>query len=789
MSSNLPSPLEQIQPLGEVGPVPGWNDPPLDDEGGMGLGRYLEVVRRYRWLVLGVTLLGGLAGALAGRLLQPVYHVRSVLWIENSSEQGPIRGPLRSGELLQSSAWIDLLRSFVVLDEVVRDRRLYVETTPQDRAAFEGFEIRPDFTPGAYLLEVSEDGRSYTLLRDRTQIDSGSVGAPVGAAAGFTWNPGPSMLTAGRQIRFSVHNPRDAAVALANSLESSLAYESNLLQLGLTGVDPQFAAGTLNMIADRYVSVAADLKRSQLDQLTEVLSEQLTYAETNLREAEIALEGFRVQTVTLPSDRGGPVAAGLEITRDPVMTRFFSLQTELDQYRNDRESIERILRDSRTSGLPLDALGMVDAVQRSGSLRIALEAYQVRRAEQRSLLEKYTEDHPSVVQITRTLREIENETIPALANELIAQISDRENEIAQRIESASGELRQIPPRAIEEARLERQVSAADNLHMGLKERYEEARLAAASTIADVRVLDRAVPPSRPVNNRTILMLAMGLFGGLGLSIGGVILLDRFDPRVRYPEEVIHGMGLSILGVLPLIGRVGSKAGAEATNQAAEAFREIRMNVLYSHGAAGPVTLTITSPSSGDGKSFVSSNLALTFADQSKRTLLIDGDIRRGALHRKLGCKRVPGLTDYLAGEATLEEIVQKTDVSNVTLIPAGTRRPDGPELLSSGRMGELLIALRPRFDVILVDSPPLGAGIDAFVLGSLTRNMVMVLRTGTTDRALARAKLAMVDRLPIRMLGAVLNAASTMSGTYKYYSYIPGYDLVESGEEVKLLVN
>lgn len=788
MSSNLPYRPERAYSVGEVSPVSGWNDPPPDEEAGIGIGRYLEVVRRYRWLVLGATLLGGLAGALAGRFVQPVYQVQAVLWIENSSEEGPIRGPLRSGELLQSSAWIDLLRSFVVLDEVVRDRRLYVGTDPRDRTAFNEFEIAPNVTPGNYRLDVSADGRSFTLLRDGVPIESGRVGGPVGAEMGFIWNPGPAVLTAGREIRFSVANPRDAAVALGDELDASLAYESNLLQLGLSGVDPDFAAGTLNMIADRYVAVAAELKRSQLDQLTEVLSEQLTYAETNLREAEIALEGFRVQTVTLPSDRGGPVAAGLEITRDPVMTRFFSLQTELDQYRNDRESVQRILRDSRTSGLPLDALGMVDAVRQSGGLRIALEEYQVRRAERRSLLENYTEDHPSVVQVTRTIREYENETIPALANELIAQISDRENELSVRIESASRELRQIPPRAIEEARLERQVTAADNLHMGLKERYEEVRLAAASTIADIRILDRAVPPSEPVNNRALLMLAMGLFGGLGLSIGGVILLDRFDPRVRYPEEVIHGMGLSILGVLPFVGRVGSKAGAEATSQAAEAFREIRMNVLYSHGAAGPVMLTITSPSSGDGKSFVSSNLALTFADQSERTLLIDGDIRRGALHRKLGCNRVPGLTDYLAGESTLEEVLQKTDVPNVSLIGAGTRRPDGPELLSSSRMSELLVALRPRFDVIVVDSPPLGAGVDAFVLGTLTRNMVMVLRTGTTDRALARAKLAMVDRLPIRMLGAVLNAATTMSGAYKYYSYIPGYEVVESGEEVKLLV-
>lgn len=775
---NLPTtPPALAKPLGGAMVEPG------ESSATSHLYRLLAAVRRYRWLVLAVTVLGSAGGIVASRFVSPEYEARAVIWIEVSSNQSLNQGPIRSGQLLQSSAWIDLLRSFAVLDEVVREERLYVETKAENRDVFRNFALQSQFRPGDYRLEVASGGGSYTLYAGRTEVERGRVGDRVGEPLGFDWRPPMGLLPAGRVIDFAVVHPRDAAVALGNDLRATLAREGNFMQLSLTDIDPEFASNTLNAVMDRYVTVAAEIKRAQLDQLTAVLADQRMVAEANLRDAEIALEQFRVQTVTLPSDRGAPVAAGLTITTDPVMSRFFELQIELDQYRNDREAIDRILGEYESSGLPLDALMMIPSVQSAGALRTALEEHQVRRAEKRALLERYTEDHPTVVRVTQFIDELERATIPALSNELRAQILDRERELESRIGAATSELRQIPPRAIEEARLERQVAIAENLHSVLKQRYEEARLSAASTIPDVRVLDQAVPPTRPSRDTSQMVLAMGLLGSLGLSLVAVLILDRLDPRVRYPEEVTYGMGLSILGVLPDVRKITSKTGDEAATQAAEGFREIRMNVINAHGAAGPVTLTVTSPGSGDGKSFVSSNLALSFADQQYRTLVIDGDVRRGTLHRTLGIDRVPGLTDYLAGDVGLGEILRPTEFDNVFVIPSGTRRRNGPELLGSATMTQLLMELKPRFDAILIDSPPLGAGVDAFALGTLTHNVLFILRTGSTDRTMAAAKLDIVDRLPIRVLGAVLNGTPSDTSPYRYYSYIAGYDLPENEPE------
>jgi len=192
--------------------------------------------------------------------------------------------------------------------------------------------------------------------------------------------------------------------------------------------------------------------------------------------------------------------------------------------------------------------------------------------------------------------------------------------------------------------------------------------------------------------------------------------------------------------------------------------------------------TITSPGAGDGKSFIASNLALAFADLGYRTLIIDGDIRRGQLHRLLGSVRVPGLTDFLSGNATTEEIVQATSYDSLDVIACGTRMQAGPELLGSSAMVNLIRDLRGSYDVILIDSPPLGAGVDPFLLSTLTGNALMVLRTGRTDREFASAKLELLDRLPVRLLGAVLNDVPA-TGAYRYYSYVSDY--ASEGEELE----
>ena len=152
------------------------------------------------------------------------------------------------------------------------------------------------------------------------------------------------------------------------------------------------------------------------------------------------------------------------------------------------------------------------------------------------------------------------------------------------------------------------------------------------------------------------------------------------------------------------------------------------------------------------------------------------------MHRSLGVDRKPGLLDFLRGEAKRHEIIRTMPDLGIDFIASGTRFSGGPELLASPSMAQFLMSLRSEYQAIVIDSPPLGAGVDALVLASLCGSMVLVLRTGVTDRELAQTRMHDIDRLPIRLLGAILNDVST-HGMYKYYGYTPGYRAEDEGVE------
>jgi succinoglycan biosynthesis transport protein ExoP len=742
--------------------------------------RYLAAVLRHKWLVVLLTLAGAAAGFALSRRVEVIYQAQATLWIQVGGERAQ-SGPIQPAQLLQWSSWVDLLRSFEVLDQVVRERRLFlVPKTSADTLAFQTFQLQPRFVPGAYKLTVGRGGTTYTLTRLDREIEHGNVGDSVGAKVGFAWVPSAEELRPGRVIEFHVRTPRDAALALRSNLSTEFPSQGSFLSVKLTWSNPIAAAGLLNAIDDRFVGVAAQLKRQKLSQLSAILQEQLTSAKNSLESSENALETFRVHTITEPSEQSLPVAAGLQQTRDPVFARYFNMRIQRDQLAHDRDAIDSALVQPDTT-LGVMSLEAIPSVQSSSELSQALTQLTSKEAEARSLRLQFAPTYPRLRQLNTELADLEGRVVPSLARNLSAELAARVRDMDSQIASASRQLQAIPERTIEEARLKRNQNIAEQLYTNLQQRYEEARLAEVSSIPDVRVLDAAVTPEKPLKNKAIMLLLGGVLGGFGGAVVLTLLLDRVDRRVRYPDQVQLEMGLPILGALPRLRNGRRQVGQQAEAPVVEALRAIRLNLEHAYGTAGPLVTTITSPAGGDGKSFLASNLAVSFADAGHRTLVIDGDIRRGSLHRVFGLQRKPGLLDYLTGDATQDVIVQRTAIKGVEFIGGGTRRNAGPELLASAAMSQLLIGLRGSYGVIILDCAPLGAGVDPLVLGTLTGSLVMVLRTGVTDREFAMAKLEAISRLPIRVLGAVLNDVKPGDayGYYSYYGYLPGYETSE----------
>jgi len=760
----------------------------FEAEGGsVDFRRYLLALLRYKWLLIAAALLGVAGAAAAWRWIPVGYTAEGNLWLEvepDSRNNLADVTPIRTSGLLESGAWIELLRSFAVLDSVVVAERLYVRAPFEYSDAFASFGLAERFATGEFELTVADNGRDYVLTSAAGVVaGQGTLGEPIGQELGFVWSPPVASFPPGESVRFTVLAPRDAAQALGDQLVTNMDRDGNFIRLSLSGPNPARVASTLNRVMDRHVALAAEVKRAKLDETLEILEGQLRYTESELSSAEQELEEWRVSTISLPSDRT-PIVAGLQVTRDPVFENFFDMRIRIEEIRRDRTRLQVALERSAAEGaVRIETLEVVEAAANSSELRRILDELVEGRSQLRALESRYEPDYAPLRQLSAQIEAIENEAIPRVVNGILVELAAQEQDLQERIDAASSDLQAIPPRTIEEGRLERRAEIAENLYNELRSRVETARLAAASSIPDVRILDRAQVPRRPSNDRRLLFAAAIFLGFIGTAVGGVVVLDRTDARFRYAADVSRDIGLDILGSIPRIESGRGRTGVLNAAQALEAFRELRIHVGFAYGTAGPITLAISSPAAGEGKSLITSNLAVAFSEVGQRTLLIDGDTRRGDAHKLLNREQSPGLVDYLR-ERSGQEIVQKTDHKNLDFIACGSRGTATPELLASSRMAYFLGTLKRSYDVIIVDTPPLAAGGDALILSTLTGNLAVVIRTGATEKQLAFAKLEQLSRLPIRLLGAILNDVDPSDGYHYYYSaYLPGYEPVpEEGE-------
>jgi capsular exopolysaccharide synthesis family protein len=723
--------------------------------------------------------------------VKPQYEVRATIWIEPSTQQSDASGPIRSRGLLSSTAWVELLRSYRIVDAVVRKLALYVHAeNAGDQWIFTSFAVAQRYVPGKYLLKIDRTAKRWYLMLDNGALpESGALADSVGRRAGLRWVI-PTVVFAGsgmRNVDFTVSTPREAAIDLMKSLDASLPEKSNFLWLRLRDENPQLAQRTLNTWLKEYIAVAGQLKKRNLVEFDSILRGQLVYAETSLRDAESALQSFRVNAITLPSE-GGPIRPGIAMDNsDPALRSFFSEKIGYDELRNDREALEKIMAGAKAGTVPQEAALLIPSVIQSPGAQALRDAFAQLRTRQIDLAAKreiLTDQHPTVKDLLASIQTLQNQTIPQLELQQIAQWKEREGQFDRRITSAAKELQTIPTRTTEEMRLRRGLSVSEALYTTLKSRAAEAQLAEASATPDVTVLDSAVAPLRPTRNQAPIVFVIAILIGLGAAIALAMLLDSLDPKLRYPEQVTKELGLSIAGAIPAFPKGGVNGKSpEQVSQLIESIRSVRMHIQ--HAAGTPVSLAVTSPSPDDGKSFVAANLAMSFSDAGFHTVLVDADTRRGILHEMFELPMGPGLTEFLCEASDIALVIRKTKHEKLSIVSSGKRRRRSPEMLTSPALAAFASELRRRYEVVVFDTPPLSAGIDAYAVSAAAQDMILVLRVGKTERRMASAKLEVMDRLPVRVLGAVLNCVR-LHGEFEYYRFADGYAVQEEDETMAL---
>ncbi len=333
--------------------------------------------------------------------------------------------------------------------------------------------------------------------------------------------------------------------------------------------------------------------------------------------------------------------------------------------------------------------------------------------------------------------------------------------------------------AIEEERqkLERRYDMVEEYRQMLELMLSQSRTIRVQVSSASRPIEMSLP-------RWELNVPIGVLLGLVIAVGLALLLELSDTSVRTPRDIVRHINIPILGTVPdtddeevPIERVELAAHTAPQSMIAEAFRSIRTNLLLSAPAERQRTVLITSPKPEDGKTTVAANLAISIAQSGRRVLLIDTNFRRPMIHQVFGGGPREGLSNALVGQAKLADLVRKTALPNLDVLPSGPIPPNPSELLSSSYMRDLIAQAVDRYDQIILDGPPVLLVSDALVMAGMLDGVILVCRAKANSRGVAQRARDQLERVHAHLFGAILNGAQVRRGGYfreqfrTYYEY------------------
>ncbi len=398
---------------------------------------------------------------------------------------------------------------------------------------------------------------------------------------------------------------------------------------------------------------------------------------------------------------------------------------------------------------------------RSVEIEKALSEAELQRSD---LRQKFTESHPALLSLTDKIEKLRGER-----------------------GAMNARMRDLPATELDSTRLTRDVKVSSELYNVLLNKAQELRVVKSGTIGNVRILDRASVPDRPVRPVIPLVLLTSVLLGLGLGVIAAFTRKSLYAGLDDPEVVEQVTGVTVYATVPrstkqvALSRLRDRnapqllATVDPSDPAVEAMRSLRTGLQFALLEARNNIIVVTGPTAGVGKSFVTVNLAHVMSTAGRKILIIDGDLRRGRVHKFFGQERHPGLSDVLTGAALLGDVIRKAS-DNLHWIPTGQIPPNPAELLGSERFERLLADLATRYDLVVVDTAPILPVTDAALIGRSAGTTLFVLRAGTHP---VREVLAAVKRLAqngVRVQGAVFNDVSGAGARYSKYGYQYRYD-------------
>jgi len=544
---------------------------------------------------------------------------------------------------------------------------------------------------------------------------------------------------------------------------------SHLVDVTFLSEDPKFAAEAVNALVDEYVSQNLELKLQSTQGMLDWLDKELDSQQKRVEESERALANYREKENAL----------SLDDKQNIVLSRLNQLNDAVTRARTERVQKESLYKqvNAISTGTAPDAIPAIATNPAVASAKAKLIDLQREKAK---LLERYAEKHPQVINVNAALQDAQRQVdleiaraVQSVKNEYETAVL-QEQTLARNLDGAKSEAQDLNRKGIGYGVMEREAKSNREVYQSLLTREKELRVSANSRTNNVRVVDRAETPRGPISASGRRTLMMSMFIGLVLAVGVALGLDYMNDTIKTPEDVTRRLKLPFLGLVPAVR--GDKhpllASSHVPHDFGESFRSLRTSLLSKYQGDSTKILVVTSAQPLEGKTTTAANIAMALAYGGSRVLLIDADMRRPGLHRPLRLTNERGLSQVLAGQARVRDVIQRTVDPNLLAITAGRSPLNPSELLSSERMKTLLTNLaHGPFNWIIVDAPPVLAVTDAVILAPLVSGVTFVVGAEMTRRRLAERAIETVMQAHPRFAAVVLNKVNFAKNKYYYSRY------------------
>ena len=700
------------------------------------LGDLLATVIQAKWLVLSITLAVILSGAAKNFLAIPIYEADGLLQVE---EKKAGLGSLDINTLFEGdtsiNAEIELLRSRLVLGTVVDNLKLYIKA-------------RPDYFPvvGAAFARRNDPEERASIQVDTLDVPARMLGVQL-------------TLVANEAGRYQLFGPEGKL--LLNGV------------VGQTARSQQSGLGPLTLFVAKLTGESGDeflLQRQSRLRSIESLQRSLSIREKGDYSGilKISLQGQNPDDVSRQVNEIANIYVRQNVERksaEAEKTLSF-LDEQLPIVKQQMETAEVTLNTYRLEkgsvDLPLETQGILTTI-----VHVEAQLNQLRQ-ERDKVTEAFTAAHPMVIALDKQIQRLTGEL-----NNLNIRVKD------------------LPNTQQEVLRLFRDVQVNTELYTSLLNTAQELRVVKAGTVGNVRVVDHAVPRYRPIKPRKARVLLISLMLGGFLGVAGAFVRKALSGGVEDPDLIEKQVGMPVYAIVGhskqqdrLFKKMKSGAVAHGVlaivqheDASIESIRNLRTMLHFGMMDVKNNVLLIAGPSPMVGKSFISVNLAAVLTSANKKVLVLDGDLRKGHLHQYLGMNRERGLSDFVSGRIKIGEAIHRTSIEGLDLIPTGKLPPNPAELLLHKRFANCLNVLSPRYDHIIIDSPPILAVTDASIIGQLAGATLMVVKAGTHPMREIEQSAKRLQQAGVNLRGVLFNDVDVSSRRYGVgkYSYQYGY--------------